>query len=105
MEITESQIAAWVEEIIDNPEIFLVESIIKGDKGGKRKIIVYLDSDKGLTIDACSSISRQLGSKLEEDSKLGSFTLEVSSYGVGRPLKLKHKQDSKHYFDVPYGIH
>ena len=91
MEITEAQVGQWVEEILDDQTIFLVETLIKGDKGGKKKIIIYLDGDKGLTIDQCSAVSRKLGSKLEEDPQLSAFTLEVSSYGVGKPLKLKRQ--------------
>jgi ribosome maturation factor RimP len=48
---------------------------------------VYIDGPQGVTIDDCAEVSRQLSAILEvEDPFPGSYTLEVSSPGLDRPL-------------------
>jgi len=54
-------------------------------KGKKRIVRIYIDGDKGATIDQCAKVSRQVGLMLEvEDIIPGAFTLEVSSPGLDR---------------------
>lgn len=49
---------------------------------------VYMDKPGGVTIDDCELISRALSDRLdEEDFIVESYILEVSSPGLGRPLK------------------
>lgn len=49
---------------------------------------VYIDKPGGITIDDCELISRALSERLdEEDFIVESYILEVSSPGLGRPLK------------------
>jgi ribosome maturation factor RimP len=56
------------------------------------RIEVYLDSDSGLTIKQCAAVSRFLELHLETEKLVpDSYKLEVSSPGVGQPLKL-HRQ-------------
>ena len=60
------------------------------------KLDVFIDSDAGITFDRCRKISRYLESYLDESGWLGErYTLEVSSPGVNRPLKLQ-RQYPKH---------
>lgn len=48
---------------------------------------LYLDSPKGVTVDDCSLVSRQVSAMLDvEDPFQGHYTLEVSSPGIDRPL-------------------
>lgn len=48
----------------------------------------YIDKEGGFTVDDCEIISRQLGEWLDEkDFIQESYILEVSSPGLGRPLK------------------
>jgi ribosome maturation factor RimP len=48
---------------------------------------IYIDSEKGVTIDDCSQVSRQLSAMLDVESPMQSrYTLEVSSPGIDRPL-------------------
>lgn len=55
-------------------------------------IQVYIDSDKGLQLEQCVEISRYLEQHIEENEWLSDkYTLEVSSPGVGSPLKLKRQ--------------
>lgn len=53
---------------------------------------VFLDSDEAVTYEHCVKISRYLESHIEENQWLGErYTLDVSSAGVGAPLKLKRQ--------------
>jgi ribosome maturation factor RimP len=48
---------------------------------------VYIDSPKGVNVDDCAKVSRQLSAILDvEDPLPGSYMLEVSSPGLDRPL-------------------
>ena len=60
------------------------------------RIVVYIDGDEGVSLDACTQISRVLESVLDEEPSLGGvYELEVSSPGVSRPLKFP-RQYLKH---------
>lgn len=62
----------------------------------QQKLEVFIDSDSGIDFDRCREISRKLESEIEENGWLGEkYTLEVSSPGVDRPLKLP-RQFPKH---------
>ncbi len=53
----------------------------------QRMLRVYIDSDDGITVDNCATVSRQLGATLDvEDVMPGEYLLEVSSPGMERPL-------------------
>lgn len=85
----EARIADLLEEKFKEPEFadcFLIDLnyIEKSNK-----LEVFVDSDSGVTFEKCQRISRYLESFLDEDLMLGdNYTLEVSSPGIGRPLKL-----------------
>lgn len=57
------------------------------------QIVVLLDDDEGITIDKCSQVNKALYKYIEDTGIFGdsNFSLEVSSPGVGEPLKL-HRQ-------------
>ena len=77
-----------VEEFLPDPMYFITEVVVK-PAGNKTKISVFLDGDEGIDIGLCASINRQLGHQLElEDLMSNSYTLEVSSPGTDRPLKM-----------------
>src|SRR6185312_11595217 len=81
------KIEEFVKQIIKNSEnLFLVE--VKSAPGNK--ITVLLDGDNGITIDNCTSVNKALYKFIEETALFGNnnFSLEVSSFGVDRPLKL-----------------
>ena len=55
-------------------------------------IEVFLDSDNSVTYEYCVKVSRYLEQHIEENGWLGEkYTLDVSSAGVGKPLKLKRQ--------------
>ena len=48
----------------------------------------YIDKEGGITVDDCEVISRALSDWLDQEDFIDdSYTLEVSSPGLGRPLK------------------
>ncbi len=55
---------------------------------GRRTILrIYIDKQEGVTIADCERVSRQLAAVLDvEDPIMGSYSLEVSSPGIDRPL-------------------
>ena len=82
----EKRVAALVEEkIADRPELFLVEVKMLPNN----KLIIHVDGDEGISIQDCVAISRHVGFHLEEENVIEqAYNLEVSSPGVGEPLKL-----------------
>ena len=82
------EVSRLVEHYIDDGKVFLVEVSIKG-KPGNQKIQVFIDGDQSVGIDECTSISRKLSDELEEmDIIEGKYTIEVSTPGADKPLKL-----------------
>ena len=55
---------------------------------------IYIDKEKGVTLDDCSRVSYQISAMLDvEDPIQGRYTLEVSSPGLDRPLfEIAHYQ-------------
>ncbi|RDC54746.1 ribosome assembly cofactor RimP [Pedobacter chinensis] len=82
----EKRVADLVEEkIADRPELFLVEVKMLPNN----KLIIHVDGDEGISIQDCVAISRHVGFHLEEENVIEqAYNLEVSSPGVGVPLKL-----------------
>ena len=86
--ISNEKLAALANQYIEELEgIFLVEATVKGSDGNT-KVTVLLDGDQGVSVDQCGSVSRQLGNYLEEEELFEEkYRLEVSSAGVGFPLR------------------
>ena len=57
-------------------------------EGGSWYVRIYIDKEGGITIDDCEVFSREMDVPLDRDDCIeGSYILEVSSPGLGRPLK------------------
>ena len=57
-------------------------------EGGSWYLRAYIDKEGGITVDDCETVSRAFGDKLDEEDFIeDSYILEVSSPGLGRPLK------------------
>ncbi|UKT63809.1 ribosome assembly cofactor RimP [Pedobacter mucosus] len=82
----EKRVKELVEEkIADRPELFLVEVRMLPN----HTLIIHVDGDEGISIQDCVAISRHVGFHLEEENTIEqAYNLEVSSPGVGEPLKL-----------------
>jgi ribosome maturation factor RimP len=64
----------------------LLGCVYASAKGGAI-LRVYIDSEKGVNVDDCERVSRQLSALLDvEDPLPGNYRLEVSSPGLDRPL-------------------
>jgi len=78
------------EKISDRPELFLVEVKMLPNN----KLIIHVDGDEGISIQDCAAISRHVGFHLEEENTIEkAYNLEVSSPGVGEPLRLKRQYE------------
>lgn len=83
-------IEAFVEKFIAQwPSVFVIEVKITVANA----ITVLLDADDGITIDKCTLLNRALYKYIEEEELFvdGNFSLEVSSFGVGKPLQIKRQ--------------
>lgn len=80
------------EILLQEPEFFRVNVKIKPTNNVK----VFIDGDKGVSIEKCVLFNRRLYKMIEEKGLYpsGDFSLEVSSPGVDEPLKL-HRQYNK----------
>ena len=85
-----AKIADKIEELI-NPviadmgyELVGIDYIASGKHSTVR---VYIDSDKGIGLDDCEVVSRQISAVFDvEDPVSSQYNLEVSSPGIERPL-------------------
>jgi len=68
---------------LEYTDCFLVDM-----KVNNTRVEIFIDSDDSMTFEKCRKISRKIEAVLDEKQWLGEkYTLEVSSAGVGRPLK------------------
>ncbi|MCD8151597.1 MAG: ribosome maturation factor RimP [Clostridiales bacterium] len=57
-------------------------------EGGSWYLRAYIDKEGGITVNDCEAVSRRMSDLLdEEDFIADSYIFEVSSPGLGRPLK------------------
>lgn len=57
-------------------------------EAGNWYLRAYIDKPGGITVDDCEVVNRELGDLLDRDDFIDdSYILEVSSPGLGRPLK------------------
>ncbi len=83
MIISKEQIEKLVAEVIkDREDLFVTEVKVKPDN----TIYVFMDGDHGINVDDCIAISKYVEKHLDRDRC--DFELNVSSFGVGRPLQL-----------------
>lgn len=88
---TQQAIAETINETM--PEAFVVDLTLQ--KGKKSVLNIKVDTDQGISLEECTRISRKVGAMLDEREDMDfPFVLEVSSPGVGFPLKL-HRQYQK----------
>jgi len=80
-------IEALVRPVVESSGLELVEAAFRRD-GGRRVLRITVDRDDGVDLDAISEASERISRRLDlEDAVTGSYTLEVSSPGVERPLR------------------
>ncbi|WP_165020392.1 MULTISPECIES: ribosome assembly cofactor RimP [unclassified Dysgonomonas] len=80
--IDKDLIKGIAEPFLENTSMFLVDVLVRPGN----LIIVEVDSDEGVSIDDCITLSRHIESQL--DREIEDFELEVGSAGVTSPLKI-----------------
>lgn len=92
MRTADAALTALVESTVEpmGYEAVGVEYVQSGH--GSAVLRVYIDHERGITLEDCEAVSRQLSSVLDvEDPVAGHYDLEVSSPGLDRPLfKAEH---------------
>ena len=83
LNILKEKVEQLIAEGVEGTDIFLVKLTVSSSND----INVLLDSDSGLTLSDCRSISRAIESSLDREDE--DFSLTVSSAGVGEPLVLR----------------
>ncbi len=85
----EEKVAHLVEPLTEYNEIELVlVEFVKGPRGNILRLVI--DKEGGVTLDDCTRLSRVVSDLLDvHDPVPGSYSLEVSSPGINRPLVKK----------------
>lgn len=83
----ESRVEAFLLPIMEENKFELVDvEYVK--EAGTWYLRAYIDKEGGFTVDDCEMVSRRLSDWLDEKDFIDdSYILEVSSPGLGRPLK------------------
>lgn len=83
----ESKTEAFLKPLLEEYHFELVDvEYVK--EGSNWYLRAYIDKEGGITVDDCEVVSRRLSDWLDkEDFIEDSYILEVSSPGLGRPLK------------------
>ena len=83
----ESKVEAYLLPIMEENNFELVDvEYVK--EAGMWYLRAYIDKEGGFTVDDCEMVSRRLSDWLDEKDFIDdSYILEVSSPGLGRPLK------------------
>lgn len=83
LNMLKEKVEQLISEGVEGTDIFLVKLTVSSSND----INVLLDSDSGLTLSDCRSISRVIETGLDREDE--DFSLTVSSSGVGEPLVLR----------------
>lgn len=86
-EIYEQKAETLLEPIVAEQNFELVDvEYVK--EGGNFYLRAYIDKPEGITVDDCEIVSRAFSEKLDEEDFIDeAYIMEVSSPGLGRPLK------------------
>lgn len=85
--VYEAKTESFIQPILDSMNFELVDvEYVK--EGSMNYLRAYIDKEGGITVDDCEVVARQMNEILDrEDYIPDSYTFEVSSPGLGRPLK------------------
>jgi ribosome maturation factor RimP len=87
MRTADTTLTALVESVVE-PMGYDAVGVELAQTGGSGSVLrVYIDHERGITLDDCEAVSRQLSSVLDVDDPVaGHYDLEVSSPGLDRLL-------------------
>ncbi|MFC3285586.1 ribosome maturation factor RimP [Litchfieldella rifensis] len=86
MAIKDAALYALIEPVVTSMgfELWGIDYLSQGKHS---RLVIYIDSLDGVSVEDCASISRQVSAVLDvEDPIAGEYRLEVSSPGMDRPL-------------------
>jgi len=84
---TIDEIRSLVEEALVGEEVDLIDVELKG-RPGRQVLRVFVDVEGGITLDRCAALSQKISDLLDRKDPIpDSYTLEVSSPGIDRPLR------------------
>ena len=89
--LNKEQIIELLQPYLEDDRIFIVE--VKTTEGKTRQnITILLDTDEGIKIEECASVSRRFAHFVETNELVAdTYNLEVSSPGIDQPLTLKRQ--------------
>ncbi|MCR5369517.1 MAG: ribosome maturation factor RimP [Clostridium sp.] len=77
----------WLVPVLE-PMGFELVDVEYVKEAGTWYLRVYIDKEGGISVDDCETVSRRMDTWLDEEDFISdSYILEVSSPGLGRPLK------------------
>ena len=83
----EAKVETWLLPVLEEHHFELVD-VEYVREVGVWYLRAYIDKEGGIAVDDCEIISRKLGEWLDKEDFIDdSYILEVSSPGLGRPLK------------------
>ncbi len=97
-----------IEKLVEKglAELEFTDTYLIDVKVKNNKIEVFLDSDDAISFLKCQKLSRWLEAILDENKSFGeNYTLEVSSAGVGSPLKFlrQYTKNIGRIIDIKHG--
>jgi ribosome maturation factor RimP len=88
---TATKVKELAQSKLADPAHFVVD-VRFNDKQRPARLLVIVDGDNGVTIDACADLSRALSKELDDRDLIPeAYMLEVSTPGLDHPLKLKRQ--------------
>ncbi len=89
------KIESKLNEIVEDKNLFLIDMVWRGTDSF-RVLEIFIDNAEGITTEICSDVSREIEKFIDEEGLIkGKYRLDVSSPGVGKPLKFI-EQFNKH---------
>jgi ribosome maturation factor RimP len=89
--MTKEKIIELLQPYLEDDRIFIVEVTLTSSKT-RQNITILLDTDEGIKIEECASVSRRFAHFVETNELIvDAYNLEVSSPGIDQPLTLKRQ--------------
>lgn len=106
MKEVEEKVRDLLRPIVDRLDAFVVDLDIRTERGEKI-VRAFVDTDTGITVEQCATISRELSHELALSNLIpGGYRLEISSPGLDRPLLLlrQYRKNIGRKFRVKYRV-
>jgi len=89
--MTKEKIVELLHPYLEDDRIFIVDVTVTASKI-RQNITILLDTDEGIKIEECASVSRRLAHFIETNELIvDAYNLEVSSPGIDQPLTFKRQ--------------